>query len=48
MDDWLLYVKDAPTASGSRGLARGQIYSKDGRLVASVAQEVLMRQPRKS
>jgi len=42
-DDWLLYVQDAPSASGARGFNRGLIYSRDGRLVASVAQEGLMR-----
>ena len=43
VDDWLLYVLDSPTASGSRGLARGSIFSRDGRLVASTAQEGLVR-----
>jgi acyl-CoA thioesterase II len=43
VDDWLLYVMDSPTACGSRGLARGSIYSRDGRLVASTAQEGLIR-----
>ena len=42
-DDWLLYVQDSPSASGARGFNRGLIYSRDGRLVASVAQEGLMR-----
>jgi acyl-CoA thioesterase-2 len=42
-DDWLLYVQDSPSASGARGLSRGLIYTRDGRLVASVAQEGLMR-----
>ena len=42
-DEWLLYVLDSPTASGSRGFARGSIYSQDGRLVASTAQEGLVR-----
>lgn len=42
-DEWLLYVLDSPTASGSRGLARGSIFSRDGRLVASTAQEGLVR-----
>lgn len=40
---WLLYEKDAPSASGGRGFNRGQIFTEDGRLVASVAQEGLMR-----
>jgi acyl-CoA thioesterase-2 len=43
MDDWLLYVTDSPSASGARGFARGSIYSRDGRLVASTAQEGLIR-----
>ncbi|HEY4115642.1 MAG TPA: acyl-CoA thioesterase II [Rhizomicrobium sp.] len=42
-DDWLLYVQDSPSASGARGFNRGLIYTRDGRLVASVAQEGLMR-----
>jgi len=42
-DEWLLYVMDSPTAHGSRGLARGRIFTRDGRLVASTAQEGLMR-----
>jgi len=43
MDDWLLYVMDSPAAHGARGLARGLIFDKDGRLVASTAQEGLIR-----
>jgi acyl-CoA thioesterase-2 len=43
-DEWLLYVQDSPTASGGRGLNRGTIYRRDGALVASVAQEGLIRQ----
>ncbi|MYZ47864.1 acyl-CoA thioesterase II [Propylenella binzhouense] len=42
-DDWLLYDQDSPNASGSRGLTRGAIYAPDGTLVASVAQEGLIR-----
>ena len=42
-DDWLLYSIDSPSAQGARGLARGQIYTRDGRLVASTAQEGLIR-----
>ena len=42
-DDWLLYSIDSPSAQRSRGLARGQIYDRDGRLVASTAQEGLIR-----
>lgn len=42
-DEWLLYVQDSPSASGARGFNRGLIYTRDGRLVASVAQEGLLR-----
>jgi acyl-CoA thioesterase-2 len=42
-DDWLLYSLDSPTAMNARGLARGQFFSRDGKLVASVAQEGLIR-----
>ena len=43
VDDWLLYSTDSPSASGARGFARGSIFSRDGRLVASTSQEGLMR-----
>lgn len=43
LDDWLLYVKDSPSASGARGFNRGQIFTRDGKLIASVAQESLIR-----
>ncbi len=43
IDEWLLYVMDSPSAQSARGLARGLIYDREGRLVASVAQEGLMR-----
>ena len=43
MDEWLLYATDSPSASGARGFARGSIYTRDGRLVASAAQEGLIR-----
>jgi acyl-CoA thioesterase-2 len=42
-DDWLLYTQDSPTAHGARGLTRGLLYSRAGALVASVAQEGLVR-----
>ena len=42
-NQWHLYVHDSPSASDGRGLIRGQIYAEDGTLVASVAQEGLMR-----
>ncbi len=45
-DEWLLYNEDSPSASGARGFARGSIFKRDGTLVASVAQEGLIR-PRK-
>ena len=44
-DDWWLYVQDSPSAGSARGLARGSIFDRQGRLVASVAQEVLLRTP---
>lgn len=43
IDEWLLYVLDSPTAQSARGLARGSIYTQAGVLVASVAQEGLIR-----
>ena len=42
-DDWMLYTQDSPSASGARGFNRGSIYTRDGKLVASVAQEGLIR-----
>ncbi len=43
IDQWLLYSCDSPTAQGGRGLARGMFYDEAGRLVASTAQEGLIR-----
>ncbi|MEM7082130.1 MAG: acyl-CoA thioesterase II [Pseudomonadota bacterium] len=43
VDDWLLYTMDSPNTKGSRGLARGMIYNQSGELVASTAQEGLVR-----
>jgi acyl-CoA thioesterase-2 len=43
IDEWLLYSMDSPNASGARGLARGQFFTESGELVASTAQEGLMR-----
>jgi acyl-CoA thioesterase-2 len=43
VDQWLLYSTDSPNASGSRGFARGSIFSRDGKLLASTAQEGLIR-----
>lgn len=45
VDDWLLYVQDSPSASGGRGLSRGTFYTREGVLVASVAQEGMIRIP---
>jgi acyl-CoA thioesterase-2 len=42
-DDWLLYAQESPTMTGSRGFTRGLIFTRDGTLVASVAQEGLVR-----
>ena len=42
-DEWLLYAQDSPSASGARGFSRGLIFGRDGTLVASVAQEGLVR-----
>jgi len=43
LDDWLLYTCDSPSTSGGRGLARGMIYDRQGRMVASTAQEGVVR-----
>ena len=43
LDDWLLYTQDSPNAIGSRGFSRGMLYSRDGTLIASTAQEGLVR-----
>lgn len=42
-DDWLLYTTDSPWAGHARGMNRGRIFTRDGRLVATVAQEGLIR-----
>jgi len=42
-DEWLLYALESPSASGARGFSRGSLFRRDGTLVASVAQEGLMR-----
>jgi acyl-CoA thioesterase II len=44
VDEWLLYVMDSPSSQKARGLARGLVYDAGGRLIASVAQEGLMRE----
>ena len=43
IDDWLLYSMDSPSAGGARALCRGSIYTRDGVLVASTAQEGMLR-----
>lgn len=43
INDWMLYKTESPNAFGARGFARGNIYTKNGELIASVAQEGLMR-----
>ncbi|WP_299838274.1 acyl-CoA thioesterase II [uncultured Tenacibaculum sp.] len=45
--DWLLFSIESPNSYGARGFACGNIYTRDGKLIASVAQEGLMRPPRK-
>jgi acyl-CoA thioesterase-2 len=45
VDEWMLYVQESPSARGGRGLATGRVYSADGTLVASVAQEITVRVP---
>lgn len=45
VDEWLLYVQESPNARGGRGLAQGRIHARDGALVASVAQEIMIRVP---
>lgn len=44
-DQWLLYVQESPSAQGGRGLALGRIYTRDGILLASIAQEGMVRIP---
>ena len=43
MDDWLLYTQDSPSAFGARGMTRGSLFDRSGTLIASVAQEGLIR-----
>ena len=43
MDDWLLYSMESPSASHGRGFSRGNIFTREGKLVASVAQEGMIR-----
>ncbi|GAA1215871.1 acyl-CoA thioesterase II [Rhodoglobus aureus] len=46
VDEWLLYVQESPNAIGGRGLSLGRIFDRSGRLIASVAQEGMVRPPR--
>ena len=46
VDEWMLYVQESPNARGGRGLSFGRIYTRDGVLLASVAQEGMVRVPR--
>ncbi|MBP6013875.1 MAG: acyl-CoA thioesterase II [Alphaproteobacteria bacterium] len=43
VDDWLLYAQDSPSGAGGRGFNRGSLFTREGKLVASVAQEGLIR-----
>ena len=45
VDEWLLYVQESPSASSGRGLSTGRIYTRDGALVATSAQEIVIRVP---
>jgi acyl-CoA thioesterase-2 len=42
-DEWLLFAKESPNAGGARGFVRGQFFNRDGELVATAAQECLIR-----
>ena len=48
VDEWMLYVQESPNAKGGRGLSLGRIFSRDGVLLASVAQEGMVRVPNRS
>jgi acyl-CoA thioesterase-2 len=45
LDDWLLYAQSSPSAQGGRGLGAAQVFARDGTLVASIAQEGMVRLP---
>ncbi|MBU4465169.1 MAG: acyl-CoA thioesterase II [Actinobacteria bacterium] len=45
VDEWMLYVQESPSARGGRGLSTGRIYARNGELLASVAQEIMVRLP---
>ena len=48
VDEWMLYLQESPNATGGRGLAHGRIFSREGVLLASVAQEGMVRVPRRN
>jgi len=45
VDEWLLYAQESPSARGGRGLATGRLFTREGELVATVAQEIMVRVP---
>lgn len=45
VDEWMLYLQESPSAQGGRGLALGRIFSRDGKLLATIAQEGMVRVP---
>jgi acyl-CoA thioesterase-2 len=45
VDEWLLYVQNSPSARAGRGLSSGRIFTREGELVASVGQEIMVRVP---
>lgn len=45
VDEWMLYAQDSPNARGGRGLGQGRVYDRDGTLLATVAQEIMVRVP---
>jgi acyl-CoA thioesterase-2 len=48
INEWHLYVQDTPTAAHGRGLGMAKVYSKDGALVAAIAQEAMVRVPKET
>ena len=45
VDDWMLYLQESPSSQGGRGLSQARIYSREGVLMATVAQEITVRVP---
>jgi acyl-CoA thioesterase-2 len=45
VDEWLLYVNESASTQGGRGMNTGRFYTQDGSLVASTAQEIMLRVP---